>query len=131
MLALPPLPPPPWGPLVGGKRRRGDRPPPRSDHNDNPVPLPPAAAEAGLILTGLAGAKAGARPSSPAEVRIVAAHHDDEIATAMMEEKGDGLSATMVVADDASGRGGRRPSRCHWRLVLCIRVLRYLFQVLT
>ena len=115
MLALPP-PPPPRGPLVGGKRRREDHPPPRSDRNDDPVPPPPATAEAGSLSMGLAGAKAGAPPSTPAKVRIVASHPDNEIATAMMEEEGGCLSATMVAAGDADGHGGRRPGRRRWQL---------------
>ena len=90
--------------------------PPRSNRNDDPVPPPPTAAEAGSISTGLAGAEAGAPPSSPAEVRVVASHPDNEIATKMMEEKGGRSSATMVTADDDGGRGDRRPSRRRWRL---------------
>ena len=76
---LAPLLPPPWGPLVGSKRRRVNCPSPRSNRSDDLVPPPPTAAEAGSILTRLAGAEAGALPSSPAEVRIVASHPDDKI----------------------------------------------------
>ena len=89
---------------------------PRSDRNNDLVPPSPAAAEAGSLSTGLAGAKAGATPSSPAKVRIVASHPNGKIRTAMMEEEGGGLSTTMVAADDAGGRGGRRPRRRCWRL---------------
>jgi len=63
-----------------------------------------------------AGAEAGAPSSSPAEVHIVASHPDNEIATAMMEEKGGRSSATMVMADNDGGRGDRRPSRRRWQL---------------
>ncbi len=80
------------------------------------MPPPPTAAEAGSILTGLAGAEAGAPPSSLAEVRIVASHPDNEIATKMMEEKGGRSSATMVTADDDGGCGNRCPSRRRWRI---------------
>ena len=117
----PPPPPPPRGPLVGSKRRRGDcPPPPRSNRNDEPVPPPPAAAEPGSLSMGLAGAKAGVPPSSLAKVCIVASHPDDKIATAMMEDEGGVLSVMMVMADDASGRGGHCPSCRHWQLKVAL-----------
>ena len=89
---------------------------PRSNCNNDPVPPPPTTAEAGSISTVLAGAKAGAPPSSPAEVRVVVSHPDNEIVMAMMEKKGGRLSATMVTADNDGGRGDHRPSRRRWRL---------------
>ena len=89
---------------------------PRSNRNNDPVPPLPAAAEAGSISMGLAGAKPGALPSSPAKVLIVALHPNNKIATAMMEEEGGGSSAMMATADDDGGRGDHHPSRCRWRL---------------
>ena len=65
---------------------------------------------------GLAGAEAGALPSSPAELCIVASHPNKGIAMAMMEEEGGGSSAMMVAADDDGGRGRRRLIRRRWRL---------------
>ena len=114
MLALPPPPLPPRGPLVGGKS--GITHSPRSDRNNGLVPPLPAAAEAGSILTGLAGAEAGAQPSSPIEVHIIALHPNNQIATAVMEDEGGGLSATMVTADNDGRRGNRRPTHHCWRL---------------
>ena len=90
--------------------------PPRSDHNEDPVPPPPATAEAGSILTGLTGTKAEALPSSPAKVRIAVLHPDDKIVTAMMDEEGGGSRATMVTAEDDGKRGNHRLSRRCWRL---------------
>ena len=65
----------------------------------------------------LAGAKAWAPPSSPAELCIVALHpNDKKIALTMTEEDGGRTSVMMVVVDADGGRGGCRPNRCHWRL---------------
>ena len=65
---------------------------------------------------GLARAKYGVPPSSPAKVRIVASHPDNKIKTAMMEEERGSSSTTMVMADNVGRRGGRRPSHRRWRL---------------
>ncbi len=55
--------------------------------------------------TGLTGAKAGAPPSSPAELRIVASYpNEKKIAMAMTEEDGGITSVTMAAADDNGGR---------------------------
>jgi hypothetical protein len=67
-------------------------------------------------LTGLAGAEAGAPPSSPTKLRIVASHpNNKKIAMTMTEEDEGGTSVTMVVADNNGGRGDRHPNCHRWR----------------
>ena len=90
--------------------------PPRNYPNNDPVPPLPVVAEAGSISMGLTRAEAGVPPSSPPEVRIVASHPNNEIATAMMDEEGGGLSATMFMADNDGGCGDCHPSCRRWRL---------------
>ena len=65
-----------------------------------------------MRLTGLTGAEAGAPPSSPIKLHMVASHpNDKKIVTAMTEEDGGVTSVPMVAADDNGGRRGRRPNR--------------------